>query len=386
MQIIHTGLREDPAIDDAWRRAGIAVGFMRSDMLVDAIRSQLDPTLSAEVFVCLAYPEFATFLDKNERPVAHSFTSSVRIAEDLRRLPNDCAMRDGRKWNAVPFLVIPGAEVNVAEINERVPQGIQFLPFVGHPGKAADHIRSAIVAYRQRILDELDNLGFLVAYREGRYVVGPALVPKERLEGEFYFGPADSRLLRKQCYTVDRDVYGVQQEVEEFEALLNDTRTQEPELQRFFEDHPRFLLETGFAQALPHVGLRDPEGRLIVPDFILRPVVASQRDSKWEVLELKRPQVKLLVGPARRRRLSQEVMAAIRQVRGYQDYFANPQNTAAVAQALGRPLRHPRVGVLIGRLPCGADAEALEVEQARYPGVRIVTYDEILEQQRAKLN
>ena len=78
-------------------------------------------------------------------------------------------------------------------------------------------------------------------------------------------------------------------------------------------------------------------------------------------------------------------MAAIRQLRDYGDYFSNPENTNEVARVLGHPLRHPRLGVLIGRLPKGDEIEALELEQARCPGIRIVTYDEILEQQRSVL-
>src|SRR5262249_8923001 len=148
------------------------------------------------------------------------------------------------------------------------------------------------------------------------------------------------------------------------------------------EQNPHFL--SLIAQPLPQVSFRNSAGRLLVPDFILRPIVAAQRDSRWEVLDLKRPQVPLLVGSGARRRISHEVTIAIRQLRDYGDYFGDPRNTAQVQQKLGHPLRRPKLGVLIGRLRV-ADIEALESEQARTTDVRIITYDEILESQRALL-
>jgi hypothetical protein len=179
--------------------------------------------------------------------------------------------------------------------------------------------------------------------------------------------------------TVDRDLIGIQLEVELLEALLNNPYASEGDYQRFFEEHPHFL--SMLAIALPHVQLRDGVGRLLVPDFILKPIVASQRDSRWEILDLKKPDVPLLAGRGSRRRLSYAVQEAIRQLRDYGDYFADPRNSNAVERALGHSLMRPKLGVLIGRMP-RSDVEALEIEQARLPDVKIITYDEILEQQK----
>jgi hypothetical protein len=75
-------------------------------------------------------------------------------------------------------------------------------------------------------------------------------------------------------------------------------------------------------------------------------------------------------------------MKAINQVKDYRDYFENPAHADAVASSLDHPLKHPKLGVLIGRSPAAAEVEALETAQAREPGVRVVTYDEILETQK----
>jgi hypothetical protein len=256
------------------------------------------------------------------------------------------------------------------------------LDVVGDYSQNIEDIELVVGEYKNRLLNELDNLGLLVTYAHGRYQVGPALTPRANsAEGELYFGPSDQRQTGK-YYTLDRDNFGIQYEVEQFEALLNDPNVTEATLQQFFEHNPHFLFATRLMQALPHVPLYGKEGKLLIPDFLMKPIVAFQRDSNWEVLDLKLPQARLLAGTSNHKRFSQDVMKAINQVKDYRDYFENPANAGAVATALGHPLKHPKLGVLIGRLPAGAEVEALETAQAREPGVRVVTYDEILETQR----
>jgi hypothetical protein len=129
------------------------------------------------------------------------------------------------------------------------------------------------------------------------------------------------------------------------------------------------------------VRLESEGGHLLIPDFVLKPIVAVKRDSKWEILDLKTPQVKLLTGKAQRIQFSHQVMKAITQLRDYGDYFKNPTNSETVGRVLGHKLKHPRLAVLIGRLQ-EEHLEALELAQSREPDVRIVTYDEILETQK----
>jgi Domain of unknown function (DUF4263) len=242
------------------------------------------------------------------------------------------------------------------------------------------HIQEAIHAYRSELLAEFEDLGFIVTYEHGRYRVGPAFKRRPELVGRFYVGAFDQRPDR--FVTVHRDLLGVQLEVEQFEHLINRGDVEERELQTFLEQHPHFL--SSVARPLAHVSFRNSAGRLLVPDFILKPIVAAQRDSRWEILDLKRPHVSLLVGSGARKRLSHEVATAIRQLRDYGDYFADPRSTDQIQEKLGHRLRRPKLGVLIGRLR-NLDVEALEAEQSRITDVRIITYDEILELQRSLL-
>ena len=291
------------------------------------------------------------------------------------------AMPDGRKWKSIPFLilveemVLPG-DVYFDRYKKKILRYEKF--------EDAFHlIQNAVKEYRERLLNDLDNLGFLVKVESGRYRVGPALKPRANLESELYYGLQDRRDSsgKNKYFTIDRDLYGIQYEIEQFEALINKTDVTEGDLQKFFEDHPHFLVMAQLMQALPHVRLETEDGKLLIPDFVLKPIVALKRDSNWEILDLKTPQVRLLTGKAQRVQFSHQVMKAITQLRDYGDYFKNPAHSESVGRALGHQLKHPKLAVLIGRLQ-DEQMEALELAQSRELDVRIVTYDEILETQK----
>lgn len=319
------------------------------------------------------------------RPVRELFL----LVDAVRNLPEQCAMFDGKKWCAIPIIAITssGTWTRLMEMAEmrRIAgfrnslDGVHFVVEDNAIG-AAEDIKQAVEDYRFQVLSELDNRGFMVQYEHGRYVVGYALERRKGLDSKYYFGPGDYR--PGEFFTVHKDNLGVALEVEQFESLINRSDVSELELQRFLEEHPHFL--SNMHTPLPHVRLTKAGGGVLIPDFILRPIVAQKRDSTWEILDLKRPQERILSGRGQRARLSSKVIAAIRQLRDYKEHFNDPANAGAIATRLGHRLRHPRLGVLIGR-SANLDLEALEREQEHQIGIRIVTYDQILERQQAQI-
>lgn len=380
LRIILTGEVQEETVTAEWRRAGARLEFVAMAQVIPTIRDEEE--MQADCLVCIVD-------DEGEPDFPHLGTrlpAAIALSGSVSRLPDALAMPDGRKWNALPFVVLVRNEQHPIIGTTAGNSNLYVAPYQGS-ATALELVKIAVAEYRQRLLAELDNLGLVVRYEVGQYRVGHALLERPGLEGRYYYGPRDRRGdAPGVLFTVDRDLLGVQAEVEEFEQLINDPETTEPQLQRFFEGRPHFLPMQRLMHAYPRVGLRDADGRLLIPDFVLKPVVAAQRDRNWEVLELKRPQARLLTGPANHRSFSTEVTKALTQVRDYGDYFANLAHAEEVERALGRRLRHPSLAVLIGRLPSGEELSALDQEQVRSPHVRIVTYDEVLEAQRAELN
>lgn len=358
---------------EEFRKRGCAIELIPLHRLVHEIRDGKNREMLADAIVCFTESDFA--VDRELPPV--SVVSAVE--KDLRSIPDDVAMPDGRKWKSVPFLMLVSELVLPGDVYfDRYQRKVLRYENIDHAFTLVDE---GVRAYRQRLLDDLDNLGFLVKVENGRYRVGPALKPRPNLESELYYGRSDQRGGGDRHYvTIDRDLCGVQYEIELFEALINKADVSEGDLQRFFEANPHFLAIAQIAQALPHVRLEAEGGRLLIPDFVLKPII-PKRDSNWRVLDLKTPQVKLLTGTAERAQFSQQVMKAITQLQDYGEYFKDSRNSEKIARMLGHPLKHPKLAVLIGRLQKDR-VEELETAQSRQPHVEIVTYDDILEAQK----
>ncbi len=381
MKIILTGIREPSILADCLRERHIAFEFIPLEHLVGSAKESSLSGLSADVIACVVHPD-STPKSITEYQRLTLASVAAKVVKELRSLQNFQAMKDGRKWAAVPFVMIVNHLFNREGIRETVDANVTDIS--GDYTKNLNDIREIVSDYWQRLLGELDNLGLIITYEQGRYRVGPGLAARdEGLESALYYSPADRKQgTQDKYFTLNRDVLGIQYEIELFEALINSPDVQELDLQRFFEENPHFLAPTKLMQPLPHVSLVDNCGKVLVPDFVIKPIVAAQRDSNWQVLDLKHPQAKLLAGRSNHKRFSQDVMKAINQVKDYKDYFENPAHASVVTESLGQPLRHPRLGVLIGRMPTNSDMEPLENAQAREPEVRIVTYDEILETQK----
>jgi hypothetical protein len=386
VNLIVTG-REDSSMEvEQLRNRHCAVEIVPSDKLLDRLRSLVDSLLFADVIVCFIEVDWAELTSPLTYPIG--LIAGQRLTQEVRRLPESRAMPDGRKWKAIPIVIVLSGAAS-SFFREELQQfasdeSAVFVEAQVEFDATFLSIDRTVREYRQRILAEFSNLGFLVSYREGRYRVGPAMNSSQDLEGFFYYGPGDHRRLNGRCFTVDRNVYGVQYEAEQFEALINRSETSEAELQDFFEAHPHFLSDARLSSPLPHIRLEDQSGTALIPDFIIKPIVAYQRDSNWQVLDLKKPGARLLAGPSRHIRLSHDVTQAIAQLRDYGDYFGNPENTDRIAEILGHRLRYPELAVLIGRWG-ECDVEMLDKAQSRERDVRIVTYDEVLERQQRLL-
>lgn len=381
MSILHVGQFTLPWIYQRWRHTGFATRFIDASTFRDGLDLRQPPDgLTECVITFIAPPPEISQYRGWQSGVSRDF--AISLHKSLRSLPNDVAMVDGRKWNRVPFVLLQmrwqrGNSVDI----EVDPIEVYSFDLVD----AGPDLLSVVLQYRERVLTELSHLGFLVSLRDGRFVIGPAYHRKRQVGGEFYNGSRDQQSSER-ILTIDRDLLGLQHEVEVFEELINRSTLAERDLQLFFEANPHFLSSFGMVKPVAQPRFKHVDGRILIPDFVLQPVVAAQRDDNWEVLDLKLPHSPLVVGPEGRRRLSAQVYAAIRQLRDYGDFFADQRHVDQVTSTLGHPLRLPRLAVLIGRLPSGSDLHALSEEQRLASGIRIVTYDEILEQQRAQIS
>jgi len=158
----------------------------------------------------------------------------------------------------------------------------------------------------------------------------------------------------------------------EFEALLNEIQTPEREFQRFFEQHPEFLMSDEHVSVRPGVLLSGAADFGLKPDFFLQ-----RRDAPlWDLAELKLPTAPLVQGKAARRGLAAAVRWGIDQLRTYRDFFLDTQLADAFRSQSGLEIYHPRLTLIIGR--DSSFGEYHERQRLTPPEVRLLTYDDLL--------
>ena len=167
-----------------------------------------------------------------------------------------------------------------------------------------------------------------------------------------------------------------------FEDLINDPSVREDDLQDFFESNPNFLLGSEYQALYPQIRLlRDGDDPLI-PDFFLQPASLYN----WaDILDLKLPTEKLVVGTKNRRRLSSAVQQGIAQLREYSRYFDNSDNRDKVFNTLKINCYSPKMILVIGRHTPEMDHFNIRRELSTYAHIDIKTYDELLEHAKRRL-
>lgn len=165
----------------------------------------------------------------------------------------------------------------------------------------------------------------------------------------------------------------------EFEELISDT-VPERDLQDFFEAWPEFLTPLQLLDARPHVVLES--SNLLIPDFAIQ--VAGQ--SLYDLLELKRPTERLVVGGIGRPQLARAAARGLNQLRQYREALEEPAVHRRVLDRYGIDLFRPRLHLVIGRYE-EADARVLRRSLGNElgPGEAIYTYDQLLDAARARL-
>ena len=364
-----------------WRARSKIVERMPMQYVVPYLRFDIASTLAlVDAIVCMADIDTIAFAAEEGRPgLDFALEKALVLAGDVRSLPESCSMRDGRKWNAVPFIIFChtfGSGVM------RSIDGTHICGVSGYPALSLRRIATIVDEYHDRVLQEYENLGILVRFEKGRAQVGPALKLKNEIaEGRYYYSRGDRRN-NQGWVTVKRDNEGLRRDVELFEMLL-DMGASETDMHRFFEEHPAILMEARLGIPISHQPNFAAQKNQ-KPDFAFSPILGPWKDRMIELLELKGPLEVTLTGKLHRG-FTAKVTRAIDQVRDYGHYLRDPGNLETVRRAFGYVPDDSSRAVLIGRAPKGGDSEVWARRKMELD-VEIITYDEILQKQADQLS
>jgi hypothetical protein len=344
---------------------------------------RVDPSSSLALVDAIVCKADALSIDLFGQDVDPSFglQTALKLAEEISLLPENCAMRDGKKWKAIPFIIItePVGYYQLEDARRRTQATIIASP----QSLTLAKIEKVVEDYQDRVLEDYQSLGILVRLEKGRTQVCPALRKKnDVIESEFYYSPRDRRTDQR-WVTYKRDNQGIRIEVELFRELI-DNGANETELHRFFEENPIFLMQARLGIPVSHrPNFREPKDWK--PDFSLSPMLGPLDQNVVELLELKGPSEKVL-NHVDHRGFSAKVHRAIDQVRDYERCLQNPANLAALNDGLGYVPDQSKLAVLIGRMPQESTAAEVFNRRRRETTVQVITYDEILQKQASQIS
>lgn len=370
----------------AWRSKHHIVEEMPIHRVASYLR--LNPASSlalVDAIVCAAdSPLFTMRSDGSGDGFEHNYPleRALLLAERVRSLPQRCAMRDGRQWKSIPFIIFPSVQFEMLEWAREHTHATILPPVANrHPLIGLRYVEQICNEFQDRVLSDYASFGILVRFVNGHVQVLPALRKiNPSVQSEYYYTPADRR--GSGWVTVRRDNQGLRHDIELFQQLIDHNGT-EQQIQKFFEEHPAFLMQARNGIPIPHQpNFANPANNR--PDFALTPILGPVNDKSVELLELKLPGVRTLT-KGLHRGFSAKVTGAINQVRDYARNLRDPGNFERVLQALGYLPDRSKLAVLIGRRPRNdADQDVWNRRQDEID-VSIVTYDEILQTQADQL-
>jgi hypothetical protein len=363
-----------------WQARHHIVEAIPAERLLGYLRLTSASLAQVDVIVCNAD------LNPDGTPSLFTLEKAIRLANDVADIPECIAMRDGRKWKMIPFVIIGEKGTYFESVSDLKAKHASVI----RPNPYTDNLLSAIQSkvddYHQRLFEEYGYRGMMVRVVKGRTQISPAMQPKKKhKESEYYYVPADRRKhARNKWLTVMRDREGIGADVALLEELLN-TNANEQAMQRFFEEHPALLMQARLGIPVAHPTFTTP--RRYSPDFAMTPILGAAQGDSAEFLELKGPDAPLLNNIKRHQGLSSALKNAMDQVRDYGRYLSNPENAVSLIKKLGYLPTSPRLAVLIGRdLKDAAQEEVLKRRETEAVNVKIITYDEIMEGQSKQLS
>lgn len=372
----------------AWKEAGHIIELLSLERLATYLHFSPAASLALiDAIVCSTDISLFSWAPGWTPAPNYELTRALRLAEDVRNLPESCAMRDGRKWKAIPFVILSSLGRYSFEMTPEMRQNTHahiLTRYSAFPGRTLRRIRDIVDEYQDRVLDDYRRAGIIIRFEHGRAQIRPALRRKQRcLETEYYCAQAN-RGDNKGWVTVKRDIDAIRHDVELLQELI-DRRANETEMHKFFEEHPAVLMEARLAIPISHKpNFVQPKNWK--PDFAFTPILGPELDGGIELMELKGPGERTLsrlrtVHPG----FSAKVYSAVDQVRDYDRYLRNPANSQAILHGFGYVPDASRLAVLIGKMP-SSDFQREVLERRRSEiDVRVITYDEILESQASHM-
>jgi len=239
-----------------------------------------------------------------------------------------------------------------------------------------------VIAHQLRLIREIDESAsdqqFVLSFDGSRYRISPFGVWGAHLLSEQPLPDGSTWLARGNVLEPAGASFS-RISLERLEDLING-RAKEVEFQRFFEEHPEYLLAMGpYTRLHPQVVITEDAGNSLIPDFFLEKINSDFCD----ICDLKRPTSELVRLQRNRHRFRDAVMEAVAQLDTYREWFEDSAHRREFHRRYGLHVFRPNIVVIIGRSNSYyADVERITLESRLPRWVQLSTYDDVAERAR----
>jgi hypothetical protein len=150
-----------------WRKQYHIIETMPMEQLTSYLRFDTSSSLAlVDAIVCGADTDLIDFGAYGPR-FNFPISRALKLAEDVRALPEICAMRDGHKWKSLPFVILynvgnyeltPGEEVDTHA----------HLVAQHHSDLTLRKIQTIVDEYQDRVLEDYRSVGIMIRFENGR--------------------------------------------------------------------------------------------------------------------------------------------------------------------------------------------------------------------------
>jgi hypothetical protein len=285
-----------------------------------------------------------------------------------------------------------GAEVDASYyVSGKGYPNLEHFPEVDFPG--VDGFRWDTLAERDEVGDQVVGTAVIERlkqlHRHSTLIEFVMQANGDRLSLVPYHGqathdvelPSGGVLLGRPGVIASRTAAVFTSEVQELERLINDRSTKERHIQKFLEEHPSFLRGLNYQHIYPQLVLeREGEGAL-KPDFVLEPY----DDGFCDILDLKLPSSRVLVGRKDRTSLAAGLHEVAAQLREYAAYFEDKKHRDYVKQKYGLRVYRPRLVAIVGRDIRDICSPSARRAMTAYSDLRFMTFDELIRHSKQRM-
>lgn len=316
-----------------------------------------------------------------------SRSAGIDVLRRVRSAPDEQSVAGGFRLRHLPFIAMTG-HLDVLD-RTQVEEIDHDLPFLTKPFQLEELVKQvseSLRTYRHSILQDFQRSGRAIFWKDGEFRVADALTPRQA-EGKYWAGPMIAETLptySKLVMMCEGWLFG-ESAVSEFETLINSPKTNERDLQRFFNQHPEFL-DRNHDSYWSEPFLKSMSDRTIIrPDFLFQARGQRELPWTWKIVDLKQPRARMFSSRKFHPTFSSEVYRLKTQLEDYGRFFDDPRNADMLRARFGGVLPRPQLAGLIGRIPAG-DFERFTALRENLAGVKITTYDEVLDSRREYVN